>query len=142
MVTYSFEREELDFVRIHQWLTGSYWSVGIGRERVEKGFANSTLCIGAFCAGQQIGVARVVSDTTRFAYVADVFVDEAFRKRGIGREMVRQLMGHPLMSETTMWCLLTLDAHGVYESLGFEKTTHPERFMIWRDKSITQNACP
>ena len=142
MISYSFDREEFDFGQVHQWLSHSYWSPGIGRERVEKGFVNSTLCVGAFRDGKQVGVARVVSDTTRFAYIADVYVDEAFRKLGIGREMVRQLMGHPLLRDTTMWCLLTLDAHGVYESLGFQKTTQPDRFMIWRAASITENSCP
>lgn len=142
MISYLFDLSSFDFERIHNWLTHSYWSPGISRERVEKGFQNSTVCVGAFYEGQQIGMARVVSDTTRFAYIADVFVDENYRKRGIAREMVRQLMNHPTLSDAGKWCLMTLDAHGVYESLGFEKTRTPERVMICYDKTKVQKSPP
>ena len=124
-----------DFSRVHAWLTATYWSPGISRERVERGFANSACCVGAFADDQQIGVARVVSDMSRFAYVADVYVAEAYRRRGIGKEMVRQLMTNPSLSDVTTWCLLTLDAQDVYRSLGFDVTRNPERFMICYDRA-------
>ncbi len=137
-VTYDFDLAHFDFAVVHNWLTNSYWSPGISRERVEQGFRNSALCVGAFCEGQQVGVARVVSDTTRFAYIADVFVAEGYRGRGVGRELVRQLMNHAALREVSMWCLMTFDAQGVYETLGFERTRFPERCMICYDKSKAQ----
>jgi len=134
-ISYSFDLAAFDFVAVHGWLASTYWSPGISFERVEKGFRNSTLCVGAFCDGKQVGMARVVSDTTRFAYIADVFVDQAYRKRGIAREMVRQLMNHCAMRDIDKWCLQTQTAHGVYAPLGFEVTRQPERFMICYDKN-------
>ena len=67
MITFDFDFDfgKLDFELIHRWLSHTYWSPGISRARVEKGFAHSTLCVGAYCDGQLVGVARVVSDTTR-----------------------------------------------------------------------------
>jgi GNAT superfamily N-acetyltransferase len=141
-IEFGFDLEQFDLAVIHQWLTNSYWSPGISRERVEKGFRNSKVVIGAFAEGRQVGVARVVSDTTRFAYIADVFVEEGFRGRGLGREMVRRLMSHPEVADARTWCLFTKDAHGVYESLGFERTRDPDRFMICyeRGKAEIQTA--
>jgi GNAT superfamily N-acetyltransferase len=128
---YAFDLSAFDFGAIQGWLAATYWSPGISRERVEKGFRASTLCIGAFEQGRQIAVARCVSDTTRFAYIADVYVTEAFRKKGIAKEMVRRLMEHPLVADTEKWYLHTVDAHPVYEGLGFKLFPHPERVMVW-----------
>jgi predicted GNAT family acetyltransferase len=75
--------------------------------------------VGAFHDGQQIGVARALSDTTRFAYIADVFVHTEYRGQGIAREMTRLLIEHPLLSDADCCYLLTDTAHGVYEALGF-----------------------
>ncbi|HWB58735.1 MAG TPA: GNAT family N-acetyltransferase [Chthoniobacteraceae bacterium] len=133
--SYSFELSEFDFDAIRRWLSGTYWSPGISRERVEKGFRASALCIGAFEDGRQVGVARCVSDTTRFAYIADVFVDEACRGRGIAKEMVKRLIEHPLVADTDKFYLHTVDAHRVYEGLGFKLFSHPERVMV-REKGI------
>lgn len=125
----------MDFVRVTAWLAASYWSPGIAREMVERGAHNSALVIGSFLpGGEQIGFARVVSDCTRFAYLADVIVDEAQRGQGIGRAMVRFALAHPVFSTVCRWTLTTKDAHGVYAPLGFlpltDEDNHPERWMV------------
>lgn len=127
---YSFDPAKLDFATIHRWLSGTYWSPGIDRQRVEKGFHASTLVIGCYTAnGDQIGVARCLSDTTRFAYFADVFVAEEWRGKGIARSMVGRLIVHPDLAGVDNQFLFTQDAHGVYERLGFGTYAHPERLM-------------
>ena len=131
-VTFSADLATFDFAVIHSWLTRTYWSPGISREKVERGFRASTVCLGAFLDGAQIGVGRCLSDTTRFAYLADVFVAEPHRGRGVARALVRQLMQHPLVREAETWYLLTRDAHGVYAGLGFEPHPRPQDFMRFR----------
>ena len=129
-LTYSFDRERLDFETIHAWLTATYWSPGISRERVEQGFAATTLVIGCYLPdGRQIGVARCLTDTTRFAYFADVFVDDEFRGQGIAREMVRRILDHSLLAGCENQYLFTQDAHGVYAKLGFATYGPSERLM-------------
>lgn len=129
-LTYSFDPAKLDFATIHGWLTGTYWSPGISRERVEKGFRASTLVIGCYTAdGRQIGVGRCISDTTRFAYFADVFVSDEFRGQGIARSMIGRFLQHPLLEGVEVQYLFTQDAHGVYAPLGFGSHPHPERLM-------------
>ena len=82
---------------MHAWLTGSYWTPGIARERVEEGARNSSLVVGAYVAAAMANRRDtcVVSDRTRFAYVADVFVGEEFRRRGLAKAMMRFAMEHP-----------------------------------------------
>jgi len=125
----------MDFAQVTALLATSYWSPGIAREVVERGARHSALVIGAFLPdGTQVGFARVVSDCTRHAYLADVIVDEAHRGKGIGRAMVRYALAHPELATVKRWVLATADAQGVYAPLGFvpimEPENKPERWMI------------
>lgn len=135
----------MDFERVRAWLAATYWSPGIAQETVERAARNSALVIGAFAAsGVQVGYGRVVSDCTRFAYLADIIVDESRRGMGIGRAMVRFALNHPEMTSVRKWTLATRDAHGVYAPLGFGPITEfenkPESWMIRRlDETCVQD---
>jgi len=118
----------------HRLLTAAYWSPGITRREVEHGFRSSTLVVGAYAGAVQVGCARVVSDRTRFAFLMDVIVAEEHRRRGVGRAMVRFLLEHPDLSLVYRLALVTNDAHGVYEGLGFGPLAHPERWMTLEKK--------
>lgn len=128
-IDFTYDLARFDFERIHSWLSCTYWSSGIPLERVRKGFHASTVVVAAFHADRQVGVARALSDTTRFAYIADVFVDPEFRGRGIARQMVRKILEHPLVSDADCCTLQTADAHGVYRALGFEVPETHGRWM-------------
>jgi GNAT superfamily N-acetyltransferase len=104
---------------VYPWLFGSYWSPNIRREVVERAFANS-LVASAFANGRQIGVARVVTDQATFAWLCDVYVDEAWRGHGIASALVKTLVEDPRMATLRRWCLATRDAHAVYRPFGFE----------------------
>lgn len=79
----------LDFRMLEGWLTASYWSPGIRLPEIVQGARNSALNLGCFWKGdgegKQVGYLRVASDKTRFAYIMDVYVDEAHRRRGLAR---------------------------------------------------------
>jgi GNAT superfamily N-acetyltransferase len=123
----------IDFAKVTEWLTATYWSPGIGRAEVERGARHSSLVIGAYdSSGAQVAYGRIASDRTRFGYFMDVFVDPAHRKRGLGRALVRFGMDHPEHRPVYLWLLATHDAHGVYAELGFGPLTHPERIMALR----------
>ena len=127
----------MDFAVVRESLAKSYWAPGVEREIVERAARNSAVVIGAFAAdGAQIGFMRVVSDLTRFAYLCDVIVDEAWRGRGVARAMVQHALDHPELATVRTWTLATRDAHGVYEPIGFKPMAHaesrPETWMVLR----------
>jgi ribosomal protein S18 acetylase RimI-like enzyme len=129
--------EHVDFARVHAWLTTSYWTPGITRERIERASRNSALVLSAFDVnGTQTGFLRVVSDKTRFAYLCDVWVDESHRGQGLARALVRHAMEHPEFSTVTTWTLGTKDAQKVYAPLGFrdmrEEGAYPNTWMVCR----------
>ena len=77
--------ENLDFNKVTEMLSEAIWSKGIKEDEIKQGAVNSALVIGAFCNNVQVGYARVISDKTRFAYIADVYVDENYRHHAAKR---------------------------------------------------------
>jgi GNAT superfamily N-acetyltransferase len=118
----------IDAEAAHAFLSGSYWAAGIPLAVVRKAIANS-LCVAAYAGGAQVGFARVVTDRATFAYLADVYVLEAHRGRGLSRQLVAALLGHPELQGLRRLMLVTRDAHGLYEQFGFTALAHPERVM-------------
>jgi GNAT superfamily N-acetyltransferase len=118
----------LDLATIHEFLSGSYWAKGIPREVVERSIRHS-ICFGAFDGGRQVGFARVISDRATFAYVADVFVLDSHRGRGVGRRIMACITSHPELQNLRLWTLFTRDAHGLYRRHGFREARYPDRLM-------------
>jgi GNAT superfamily N-acetyltransferase len=126
LVTTDPARLNIEF--IHAYLTRSYWSEGISREIVERGIANS-LCFGVYEGGQQVGFARVITDYATFAYLADVFIIESHRGKGLSKFLVECIVNDPRLQGLRRWILATRDAHGLYAKYGFEPLAKPDRFM-------------
>ena len=131
----STDRGKLDRTVIHRFLEGSYWAKGIPREIVERGIENS-LCFGLYDGERQIGFARIISDLSTFAYLADVFVLESERGRGLGVWLIETIKDHPQLQGLRRWMLATADAHGLYRKFGFTALSRPERIMEITDPDI------
>lgn len=126
--TITTDKRRLDLNVIHDFLTQSYWSPGISRETVAQAIENS-LCFGIYIQDGQIGFARVISDYTTFAYLADVFVLGAFRGQGLAKWLLECILGHPNLQHLRRWLLATKDAHALYAQSGFQPLHAPDRFM-------------
>jgi N-acetylglutamate synthase-like GNAT family acetyltransferase len=115
----STDRSKLDVDVIHGFLARSYWAEGIPRQTVMRSIDNS-LCFGVYDNARQIGFARVISDFATYAYVADVFILEPYRERGLGKELMASIMAHPDLQGLRRWSLGTRDAQGLYAQFGFK----------------------
>ncbi|HET7732122.1 MAG TPA: GNAT family N-acetyltransferase [Usitatibacter sp.] len=118
----------LDMEVIHGFLSQSYWARGIPRALVERAVRNS-LCFGLYEGERQVGFARVVTDQATFAYLADVFVLESHRGRGLSKILVAAVVADPRLQGLRRWMLATRDAHGLYARFGFVPLAVPARFM-------------
>ena len=109
----------LDIDAIHRFISQeSYWGRGRSRERVVATIEGSRRVMGLYRAGEQVGFARAISDGVTMAYLADVYVLQDHRGKGLGVELVREITdgeGAP----QAHWILHTADAEGLYERLGF-----------------------
>lgn len=122
------DKTRFDVDAIHAALSQMYWSIGVPREIVERAMANS-LCFGVLCDGAQVAFARVITDRATFAYLADVYVLEEHRGRGLSKRMMEAIVAHPELQGLRRWLLATRDAHGLYEQFGFTPLSAPDRIM-------------
>jgi GNAT superfamily N-acetyltransferase len=128
-IAISTDPSRFDLDRIHAWLErDAYWCKGLPRAVFERSLRHS-LCFGARLAGEQAGFARVVTDRATFAYLCDVFVDPAFRKRGVSKAMMEAIAAHPDLQGLRRFMLATSDAGGLYARYGFRPLASPDRFM-------------
>lgn len=115
--------------RVHGWLSKhSYWAQGIPLPTVETMILHS-YCIGVFHEEIQVGFARLVTDYATFAYLADVYVEDAHRGRGLSISMLDALLSEPFIKGLRKLFLATMDAHKLYFRYGFQKVAMPERLM-------------
>jgi GNAT superfamily N-acetyltransferase len=137
--TISTDREKLDLHFIHDFLSGeSYWLPGVPFERVQKA-ADHSLNFGLYYQDKQIGYARIVTDFTRIAYLADVFITDAYRGRGLSKWLIQVIMDHPDLQHLSRWMLNTRDAHGLYEQFGWTRPIKPETYLeIYHPDSYKQ----
>ena len=98
--------ERIDFECVHSFLRESYWAKGVPAETLRRAIAGS-LCFGLYEGERQIGFARVVSDFATFAYLADVFVVESHRGRGLARRLMDAVDAHPRLQGLRRWMLVT-----------------------------------
>jgi GNAT superfamily N-acetyltransferase len=121
----STDKNLLHFETIQGFLSRSYWAHDRTMEQTEKTIENS-LCFGIYQGSRQIAFARVISDLTTMYYLCDVFIDEEFRGKGLGKKMVAYITQFDSLRNLT-GMLRTKDAHDLYEQYGFTKDG--DRFM-------------
>ena len=125
----SADVSRLDVAVIHNFLAeDSYWSRGISRSTVERAIENS-LSFGVYHRAAQVGFARVITDRSTFALLADVFILQAHRGKGLSKELMRRVVEHEDLQGLRRFLLLTSDAHGLYSQFGFKELGNPARFM-------------
>jgi ribosomal protein S18 acetylase RimI-like enzyme len=118
----------IDLDAVHAFIsTESYWGLGRAREPIARAVAGSARVLGLYRDEQQIGFARAISDGATLAYLADVYVLGPYRGRGLGLELVREIVENSFGE--VRWMLNTADAQGLYEKLGFSQGKPPYPLM-------------
>ncbi len=113
------DRGRVDVDAVHRFLSEeSYWAKGRSRDTVERLVREASRLVGIYRHERQVGFARAFTDGVSIAYLADVYVLPEFRGRGLGVELVREIVeGSPFADRR--WLLHTADAHGLYARFGF-----------------------
>lgn len=128
-------REGTDPVAAHAYLARSYWAAGISLETVRRALENS-FALSIVHGNEQVGMARVITDFATYAYVADVYVLEDHRGRGLSKALIAELRGHPRLQGLRRWALCTQDAQALYQQFGWREYPFPERFMTLDDPEL------
>lgn len=128
----SKDKSKLDLLMIIDYLTKSYWAKERTIETIEKSIEHS-ICFGVYLDDKQIGLARVVSDQSVFAYMMDVFILEGYQGNSYGKQLIHAIMNDEDLISVENWFLRTVDAQGLYQQFGFAELEFPERTMAKRN---------
>jgi GNAT superfamily N-acetyltransferase len=119
--------ERIDVDAVHDYLANeSYWAKGRPRDVVERLVREAQRAVGLYDRDRQVGFARAFSDGVSLVYLADVYVLPEYRGRGLGLELVREMVENGPYADIR-WILHTRDMHRLYAKVGFD--TPSERVM-------------
>ena len=125
----------LDRDAIWAFISQTYWARARTREQHERALDHS-LCFGVYDGDdgdKQIGFARIITDYAITAHIADVYILEPYRGRGLSKWLVSAILAHPELTTVRRFTLNTDDAHGLYAQFGFAPLRKPEAMMeLWR----------
>ena len=97
--------------------------------RLGKMLEHGNLIVTAWSRGQLIGVARALTDFSYCCYLSDLAVDEAWQKRGIGKQLV-DLVREKIGEQSMLLLLAAPEAQAYYPKIGFEAV--PNGWIIKR----------
>ena len=128
--TIDTDKTRLDIPLIHQFLSQqAYWCLNIPLGIVQRSIENS-ICFGVYQGEEQVGFARVITDSATFAYLADVFILPEHRGWGLSKQLMEYIMACPPLQGLRRWMLITLDAQGLYTQFGFKPIEDPQNTMF------------
>ncbi len=114
------DRARVDVDAVHAFLSTAYWAEGRPRETVERLVREASRVVGVYTGDALVGFCRAVTDGVSFAYLADVYVLPEHRGRGLGIELVKEMVEQAQFPKVK-WLLHTRDMHALYEKVGFGK---------------------
>lgn len=123
------DKSKIDLPAVHYYLSKeSYWAQNIPLDILKTSIDNS-ITFSILKENDQAGFARVVTDFSVFAYIADVYIAVQYRGKGLSKWLMKSIIETPELQIIRRWMLMTHDAHGLYKKYGFKNLEHPERAM-------------
>jgi GNAT superfamily N-acetyltransferase len=118
------DRSRIDVGEVHRFLSeDAYWAIGRPRETVERLVDEASRVVGLYDGDRQIGFCRAFTDGLVVAYLADVYIVPEYRGRGLGEELVREMVENGPFAGVR-WILHTEDMHGLYRKVGFAEPNY------------------
>ncbi|MCW2963848.1 MAG: family acetyltransferase [Actinomycetia bacterium] len=117
-------KDRIDRKEVHRFISEvSYWGAGRPRETQDRLIDEAARVVGLYEGDRQIGFCRAFTDGLALAYLADVYVLEEYRGRGLGEELVREMVENGPYPNVK-WLLHTTDMHPLYRKFGFEEPNY------------------
>lgn len=107
---------------VYELLKRAYWARDRSELATKKAVSNSlNYAIFETNSERLVGFARVITDYSTVYYLSDVYIDEGFRGRGLGKKIVEWIVLHEDKLSGINDLLKTKDAMNLYKKYGFEE---------------------
>jgi N-acetylglutamate synthase-like GNAT family acetyltransferase len=111
----------IDWNQLLELQHSAAWCRHRSLEQLKKAIHNSQLLITAWEGNRLIACARVLTDFVYRAVVFDVIVHPHYQGKGLGRQVMDQIVNHPSLKEVEYYFLYTADKQGFYRRLGWQE---------------------
>jgi N-acetylglutamate synthase-like GNAT family acetyltransferase len=115
------DTKEIDWDQLLELQHSAAWCRHRSLEQLTKAIHNSQLLITAWEGNRLIACARVLTDYVYRAVVFDVIVHPDYQGKGLGRQVMEQIVNHPSLKEVEYYFLYTADKQGFYRRLGWQE---------------------
>ncbi len=113
------DRARVDVAAAHRFLSErAYWARGRELATQQLLVREAARVVGLYRGGEMVGFCRAARCSPGLFYLAYVYVLEGYRGRGLGVELVREMLEHGPHADAK-WLLHTEDAHELYRRFGF-----------------------
>ena len=132
------DKNKIDITVVHNYLSNqSYWAKNIPLHIVQRAIKNS-YCFILLYKQEQVGFARLITDYATFAYLADVFIVEAHRGKGLSKLLMQFIHNNAEVQGLRRWLLGTRDAHELYKQFGWKNFNEEQakRFMQLHNPNV------
>jgi N-acetylglutamate synthase-like GNAT family acetyltransferase len=117
------DTKEIDWEQLLGLQHSASWSRHRSLEQLKRATNNSQLLITAWEKDKLIACARVLTDYVYRAIVFDVIVHSDYQGKGLGRQLMDQVVCHDSLKEVEYFFLYTADKEEFYRRLGWEEYT-------------------
>lgn len=132
-IEFCIDKAKVNFEQLQELFNlSAFWAQDRTIKDLETVISNSNPVVTVWDGGKLIGFARANSDGIYRATIWDVVIHQDYQGRGLGAELIKIMLSHPLLAKVEKIYLMTTHQQKFYQRMGFveNQTTTMVRHKI------------